>query len=1477
MWDFFRNFAAQNCKTTFIFISNMMDLIDLVINSFQNLFGIGRDAAVGAVVSIAIFICSGLGTLLWYFIKLVITHITKRHNDTTFRYVSRRKLKPTDIMHDRGEVINGFDAKVYFPRPEVDSAIEQFMRHSKSSNILVVTGLISSGKSRAVYEALKKSKVRKIALCYDSKNVEWTLGQWIEAIDHMKKNSILCLDSISDIHFEPTPDKNNDPMENWAQIFEKIHTKGLRCIVTLAQSPKREDAPFATTFLSKFKKCPGDVKASASFSLVEINEIKKDKTDVFYQNCKSHLLRNFYSPVVGDYIAHDRYCQSIWEKLETKEQAVRMFVSILLALKYNKISHNIVPSNYLKKVYFRLAADSTEQPKDMENAYNEACKVLEEYKIIRTPASKAVCIIQDESSFEYIKEKLFLSLDTYHNQKLGDINYTSAGIAAWVEPYIRRNNTLYIEKKQADLIISIDQNNLSLYKDAVVFSSNQNMRAVAEYVRMQFNSHFFDLDQEKNPLKLKDEFKPQMEDLCDFVGVLVSRSCSTAIAAKTLLEEYLHAGIEIHEDIVCELLRIAAGKDITTQDRNDIKKYATELVCKLEKSPKGVEKLLAKSTRFNSAYESLCEDYDAERIKRGFILQANNLIRTFDVVKKAFQEKQEIQLEPNSNKTYLKLWENATRSLRFYCKKLTERIHSTSDFQALVDILNYKYENGKKKTDTEIITLCEKVNDCLIYINPKSSPFVFMQTEALANLINAMLAYNPMGYIEECEKMAEEMFKNLPNTQTPNKYIINEQAIFCFVGRGREEGVMGVIPDYKHAAGFYKKLSNDVTQRYNSSKHLKNALNIWLYPLFDKIKNEKHLDDAKKLLLSPKEMVALQKEHSENIDRNRKLVNRLILDAPSYASAEKIYNEYQSIVGEQIDTINILLGHIKEEVRRSPRKINYIELLRSGKGFKFILQTIKDTKKLRIDYIRYTKEWISVIEKIEWNKFSTNGERANGILTSISERLKDEKLTKLIKNLELPSENQEPESRLTKELNAIKEGAVDRIALLSGICDYYSSTQGEDMYEESDYITHLIQYTLDEKKQDNRHVELRKKVRTMVYGNSYQKPIDELIAPKQELYEQIIYKIIPKEEYDFNKRWEYVQNAYLNLYACKALPPQGDKQVDLLYTILKPIAYDGPDDAIEKMQTDVYNFVKEHPVFITMFMACICKLVDLYVTTYANSCKDEKMLQKSIIPILQKELDAKQLPPTLESVEKLTKDKLDRINEHLLTLEFDDKPMPFDERFTISLSTLNAKIKNNLGEKYKWYMKGPFDTFDDTIRHKAWDCYVATKTSLNYLDIIPKIIFPETARICQIMKQRDGSSSNNFEYLKKEFLLLKEICKNKDQMEVFKDQWEKHILKKCIKQELPYVIAGICNNMKVDLYYLIELLYIYNDLDQSFDKIQEEYKTWWDNTHKNSTLTIPTLFKLLYGQATTEQKEDLDYMRPELSVEFVPIENASNT
>ena len=132
------------------------------------------------VLSIVASLIAIIGTITG-----IITWVAKKRAEkkksSVFRYVSRANLSPTDIMHDRGEVVNGFDANIYFPRNEVDDAIEKFLRESsKTSNLLVVAGLLSSGKSRAVYESIKKSDLKTVALCYDAEkeeNYEWSLDQ----------------------------------------------------------------------------------------------------------------------------------------------------------------------------------------------------------------------------------------------------------------------------------------------------------------------------------------------------------------------------------------------------------------------------------------------------------------------------------------------------------------------------------------------------------------------------------------------------------------------------------------------------------------------------------------------------------------------------------------------------------------------------------------------------------------------------------------------------------------------------------------------------------------------------------------------------------------------------------------------------------------------------------------------------------------------------------------------------------------------------------------------------------------------------------------------------------------------------------------------------------------------------------------------------------------------------------------------------
>ena len=93
-----------------------------------------------------------------------------------------------------------------------------------------------------------------------------------------------------------------------------------------------------------------------------------------------------------------------------------------------------------------------------------------------------------------------------------------------------------------------------------------------------------------------------------------------------------------------------------------------------------------------------------------------------------------------------------------------------------------------------------------------------------------------------------------------------------------------------------------------------------------------------------------------------------------------------------------------------------------------------------------------------------------------------------------------------------------------------------------------------------------------------------------------------------------------------------------------------------------------------------------------------------------------------------------------------------------------------------------------------------------------------------------------------------------------------------MKEEIHNIVDRISSHKEVDLSRLIELLYTYKKNNKPFDEIHREY--WnaykaWNLAHGNTKFTIPTLYDFLLGYASTEQKEDLDYMRPELSVEYV--------
>lgn len=1297
----------------------MISILNTLINWIQTPLGV---TIVGGV----------LATLITRWIIYPFTSVRnkrdKKRKTATFRIVSCSQLTPTDIMHDRGAVINGFDKLIYFSRKGVDDHINKFIQEDNNiSNLLIVTGLLSSGKSRAVYEALKKSNVKNIALCYDSDTKEtnyvWSLAQWKEAIVNLKKerNCILCIDSISDIKFTDAS-TDEEKIQNWVEIFKTIHSLRLRCIVTLAKPSQDAQQSFADDFLDRTDEFTGEANSSTNIRVVDIREISK--TDDIYIKCKSAFACDYSMPVVGDFI-NNRFCESIWQQCKDNQRVIRLFVAIILALKYNPTSRCVAPCNYLKNIYSRLAKDANVTDESLDNDFIEACDQLESLKVVRFSSSRAVCVICAENSFVYIKERLFDCLDTYHEQKLINSAFKPQKNVAWIEPYIRSNDNLYIEKKQAELIISIDPLNPGLYKDAVIFSSAKNTMPIAELVRKKFNKQFFTLDENNCPKKLKPEYNDRMEAICDMVGVFISRTCRTYAGAETDLQEYLRAGVQINENIICELLRIAAEEDVTTKDKEKIKQYASQLADEQfgDNNTCGFDKLLAQSTRFNTSYESISDNLDALRIAHGFGLQADSLKRTFAIVKDAFDSNQENQLEEESGKTYQKLWNSAMRSLFYYCKKVTEHIRSKSDLELLLAILC---------TD-EIQARCKEIEYELKYINRYNDnyAFIFMNPRIIPNVANTVLAYNPMGYIGECKEMTVLLAQKLDDTKY--KYAFNAYSLFRFVG-SKEEGVMGIIPDFNNSYLFYTQLRDTLKDIAAQNPQIQKAFSIWLYPLIDKIKNEQNLLKAQKLIPS----VAVIMQQREGFVVYRKLINALIYKAPSYQLASSIYEEYKVVVAERIDTINAMLGHIKNEV--GPKELS---------------------PKKKEEYIKLTLKWIDNIQSIEWNKFTTNAGRVNSVLTSINARLENEELKQKITSLHLPDENDHPTSRLYKKINALKEKEINPVEQLRAICRYYNSARGEDIYESSDYITHVIKYAFEYGKHELTQQDIEN-VYNMIIGDEYHLPIDELFQPKDEFYRQVLYKVLDRERFHFETRWNYIKYAYLRLLACDTLPIQRDKHADLLEIVLKPTAYNRPNDVIEIMRHEILDFVNEHPFFITMYMSLICKFIDLFARTLKNA-ENPKILHNVIVKDLRKELDhVRPVPHTDEeykvAIKTIIIGKLDRINKLILTAKVDGKPLPFHDQFGISISKINERLTERLEP---WYMKGPFLTLNDTIRHEAWSCYIEGKTNLNYRDLLPKIIFFETKRICEVMLGINTKSRNNtanFQFLKKELILLKEQC-----------------------------------------------------------------------------------------------------------------------
>ena len=232
-----------------------------------------------------------------------------------------KNITPEDIMKTRGNNKNGFRYNDYLNR-HVDSALKEGI---DSSNIVLIKGAYASGKSRMVYEYLKKGehnfnyilqieegncRIETIIKLIDSLSDSFIIKRW-----HIKK-AILVLDDFHVFY----RDYDNVQIE---KLFNTIENKKIKTIITIPEGSEHFD---------DFVRCTEQYGIN-HLSKINIPIIKYG--DEIYDWCVMSLKNDGYSPVIGGYVP-EMERSFIVSAQNLTEESKKLIVTYSVSIKYRR-------------------------------------------------------------------------------------------------------------------------------------------------------------------------------------------------------------------------------------------------------------------------------------------------------------------------------------------------------------------------------------------------------------------------------------------------------------------------------------------------------------------------------------------------------------------------------------------------------------------------------------------------------------------------------------------------------------------------------------------------------------------------------------------------------------------------------------------------------------------------------------------------------------------------------------------------------------------------------------------------------------------------------------------------------------------------------------------------------------------------------------------------------------------------------------
>lgn len=477
---------------------------------------------------------------------------------------------PRIIMGDRGSQKEGFRERVYFER-DIDEELRKHLTGvSRTTNIVVITGRYTNGKSRTIQQFISREKVFERIFKPDP------TGKFQDLITEVKRlpqGTLIVLDDINE--YWVRSEEGSFSLESVKNLFAAINDRNLPCIATISNG-----SPDYREFCEKVKdndEAKGRHKEK-TIPFIEIEDIQEN--DEIYMRCTSNFGHSIYAKAIGGYIPElTRHVEVNLNHILNQPVASIFLAAFLILNKFRKQQCTVFEKvNRMYEVIVRTEHEDRCPPP--QSLYDPSLDVLYSTGFLLQCKGRRFLQIDDTTLYRAFENRC-AERDV---QKPLLLKYLSG--------------TKEAELNQICRLVEMDGDDPEYYARAITKCSYP--AHVDTVTRWLFKKFF-----EGDPLKVKGVFLSKsetMDKLCSALGMVIGRSEKPI----PLCDKILASGITPDICLVSELLR-AANTNQPPQEKHQIIDYALALK---------EQYCLDEDMYFLHMMEACDMDYDSERAKK---------------------------------------------------------------------------------------------------------------------------------------------------------------------------------------------------------------------------------------------------------------------------------------------------------------------------------------------------------------------------------------------------------------------------------------------------------------------------------------------------------------------------------------------------------------------------------------------------------------------------------------------------------------------------------------------------------------------------------------------------------------------------------------------------------------------------------------------------------------------------------------------